>query len=573
MSTPNPGEGQPQGGQPPLPPEPGAPQPEYLSFGEGQPLLPATKPAGGRGRRIGLIGGAVVGLGALAAAGTWAFVALSGGGAQPAAVLPSSAVAYASIDLDPSAGQKIEALKTLKKFPALDDALNLDADDDLRRAFFDRMQDEGACDNLDYDKDIEPWLGDRAAVAVVDDSGDPAPVLVVQVSDEKAAEEGLTSIAHCAASGNADDAGDVAAEVGWKISDGWAIIAESDETAADVVADAAKASLVDDETYANWVDRLGNPGVVNLYLAPSAGKMLADHLDDLTGLGSGLSPMDLGVESSGNEPAAYHTDSATDDELGEARAMLKDFAGMAATVRFKDGGLEFEAVSDAKQTDGIYGTDGVDVISTLPEDTAAAVGMRFADGWVGTLLDQVKTTEPGVDDMISEIESGWGLQIPEDIETLFGDSAVLALGSDFDVNTLQQSTDGSGVPIGIKIHGDTDGIESVLDKLRGNLPPDMPVLDSEVSGDMVAVGPDDDYRSELVGDGGLGKSATFRDVVPQAEDAVAVFYVNFDANDWLTNLAESDAEAQENLEPLAGLGLSSWVDGDTTHALFRLTTN
>jgi len=506
-------------------------------------------------------------------AGTWAFVTLSGGGAQPAAALPSSTLAYASIDLDPSASQKIEALRTLKKFPALDDTLDLDADDDLRRAFFDWMQDQATCENLDYDKDLEPWLGDRAAVAAVDDSGDPAPAIVLQVTDQKSAEQGLTKLMHCEASADADDAGDIAPEMGWKISDGWAVIAESDDAAADIIADTEKASLADDETYTDWVDRLGDPGVVNLYLAPSAGKMLADHLDDLSGLGSGLSPMDLGVESSGNEPVAYHTDSAADDELDEARAMLEDFAGMAATVRFKDDGLEFEAVSDAKQTDGIYGTDGADVISTLPDDTAAAVGMRFADGWLGTLLDQIKTTEPGVDDMISEIESGWGVQIPEDIETLFGDSAVLALGSDFDVNTLQQSTDGSGVPIGVKIHGDTDGIESVLDKLRGSLPPDMPVLDSQVSGDMVAVGPDDDYRSELADDGGLGKTATFRDVVPQAEDAVAVFYVNFDANDWLTNLAESDAEAQENLEPLAGLGLSSWVDSDTTHVLFRLTTN
>jgi hypothetical protein len=49
-------------------------------------------------------------------------------------------------------------------------------------------------------------------------------------------------------------------------------------------------------------------------------------------------------------------------------------------------------------------------------------------------------------------------------------------------------------------------------------------------------------------------------------------FVNFDAGDWLTNLAQGDAEAEANLQPLKGLGMSSWIDGDTSHFLLRLTT-
>ena len=50
-------------------------------------------------------------------------------------------------------------------------------------------------------------------------------------------------------------------------------------------------------------------------------------------------------------------------------------------------------------------------------------------------------------------------------------------------------------------------------------------------------------------------------------------FVNFDAGDWLTSLAEGDQEAEDNLEPLQGLGFSSWTDDGDSHAVFRLTTD
>jgi hypothetical protein len=73
--------------------------------------------------------------------------------------------------------------------------------------------------------------------------------------------------------------------------------------------------------------------------------------------------------------------------------------------------------------------------------------------------------------------------------------------------------------------------------------------------------------------GELGDSDAFRKVVREAEDASTVVFVNFDAGDWLTNLASGDRTASDNLEPLEGLGLSVWQDGDTAHASLRLTTN
>ena len=66
-----------------------------------------------------------------------------------------------------------------------------------------------------------------------------------------------------------------------------------------------------------------------------------------------------------------------------------------------------------------------------------------------------------------------------------------------------------------------------------------------------------DYRQSLAGDGGLGDSEVFQDVVPEADRAGSVLFVDFDAGDWLTGLARATRRLQDNLEPLAALGISA----------------
>ena len=88
---------------------------------------------------------------------------LSGGGAQPEDALPGGAFAFAKVDLDPSAGQKINALRFLRKFPALRDKVSLNGD--LRETLFESVSESAGWEKLDYDQDVEPWLGSRVAIA------------------------------------------------------------------------------------------------------------------------------------------------------------------------------------------------------------------------------------------------------------------------------------------------------------------------------------------------------------------------------------------------------------------------
>ncbi len=262
----------------------------------------------------------------------------------------------------------------------------------------------------------------------------------------------------------------------------------------------------------------------------------------------------------------------------DATDALKQFEGMAATIRFNDGALELEGAGDPGKASAqqLASSDkGDDVVATLPADTAAAIGAGFPDGWFTKLVDQMASSSGmSASDLMEQMSQTSGLDLPADAETLTGDSMALSVGSGFDPETLVNSTDGSGVPIAAKIQGDSDAIDGVLAKLRPQMGAEASLLGSDSSGDMTAVGPDPDYRSQVLGHGNLGDSAVFKDVVREADKASALFYVNFDTgDDWLSKLAGGDRQVADNLKPLEGLGMSTWVDGGASHLVLRLTTD
>jgi hypothetical protein len=486
----------------------------------------------------------------------WAAWSFFSTGAQPAEALPASTLGYVSIDLDPSGGQKIEALRTLKKFPAFDDNVDLGTDDDVSEWIFDQIQDEPGCEDLDYQDDIDPWLGDRFAVAAVDTGNDqPSPIFVVQVSDEDAAAAGLKKLRECGG-GTTDDGA-------WAIADGWALIGETQDIVDGVAEDAADSTLADDEDFQHWTEAAGDAGILSVYAAPSAGQALADiftdSLGDLEGLGV------PGVQ----------------DQMDEATAELKAFKGAAATVRFDDGGLEVEVAGEvgAKSATLSAGGDGAKAVSTLPDDTAAALGLGldFKDGWLDELLKPLaQQTGESADDLLAEANEQLGLNLPEDAETLLGSSLALAIDADFDPESFMSSQGPGEVSgVGVKVFGDADDIDTVLDKLRSAAGgADEGAIDSDSGDGVVAIGPDADYRKALLEDGGLGDTDKFRRVVEHADDATGILYLDFDALDgWIADLTGDDAEARDNLEPLGAFGVSAWQDDDVSHAVIKVTTD
>ncbi|WP_372727263.1 DUF3352 domain-containing protein [Nocardioides sp.] len=518
-------------------------EPELLELGGGAPMRSAREPR--RVRRGVLAAAGVAALG-LAGVSIWAAVAFFASGPQPAETLPASTVAYVSVDLDPSGEQKIAAVQMLRQFPAIRDEIGLDTTDDLRKAIFEEIQAEaGACTGLDYADDVEPWLGDRMALALVDrDTQDPAPVAAVQVTDAEAADAGLAALSACG-----EDAG--SQPLGFAVSGGWAVLAESDEIAEQVIDDAAESSLADDADYRTWTEKAGGAGIVSFYVSDGIGPMIQE------GLGS-LGPADPRAE-------AY-------------AGALEQYGAAAGALRFGDNSLELEMVTDVSgvEVDWADNDRGDDVAARLPVDTAMVLGAGLSDGWTDALLEQFAAGAGDgfdLDALLAEASRQSGLELPDDLETLTGRSVAISVGSDLDVDAMMRSATPQ-VPVAWSVEGDSDAVADVLDRVGSRFGPlAAGLLGSDADGDLSVIGPDPDYRAAVLAGGELGELEAYREAVPESERSMFVLFVNFDRGSWLNGLSADDPELMENLEPLHAFGFSGWMDGDVGHSLLRLTTD
>lgn len=538
--------------------------PEYLESSSGSPVAGSARSSDNR-KRVVVLGG-LLGLLALGGGAAWAASSFLSTGDQPAQALPAATIGYASVDLDPSGEQKVEAIRTLRKFPAFADNIDLDTDDDLRERLFTELTESGECEGLDYTADVEPWLGDRVAVAAVDTGAEsPSPVLVVQVTDAGAADDGLATLQQACGGDEVDST-----TAAWTVEGDWAVIGESVEITDQVVADAAESSLADDADFARWTQEAGDPGIISMYAAPTAGTYMADLIGARqAGLDSmgGMEGMDGMVEP--------------DDELTEEMEQsLAEFRGAAATIRFDDGALEIEAAADPGQSlTALSGIDqgGSELVSALPDDTVAAFALGFSEGWFTEMVDNVagmSGADMTVEEMMAEMSAVSGLDLPADAEALAGDAMAVSMGAGFDLEAFFNGGPGE-LPMGVTIQGDPDDIQGVLDKLEAQMGPEADMLETEVEGDKVVISPNDDYRATLAAGGTLGDSEAFEEVVDDADEASAVLFVDFDADDnWLARMAgEEDPEIGENIEPLSAFGVTGWLEEGVSHSVVRLTTD
>lgn len=505
------------------------------------------------GRRAYLLGGALAVLAVGGGAAAWAAVSFFGTGAQPAEALPASTLGYVSVDLDPSGSQKIEALKLARKFPAFKEQVGLDADDDVRKWIVEQIARDAECD-IDFETDVEPWLGSRAAVAAVDGADGPFPVFVLQTTDAGKAETGLEALVACDG-----------AESAWQIEGDWAVVAETEEQVEETVAATDDGALADDEDFQRWTGETGDAGILTAYAAPDAFAAVA-------ALGE-----DLGYVEDSADVAPFGMAEACPGATAEDAEAVPGFEGGAATLRFSGDGLEVEVASSGG-AGGLGGAD-IDVVRGLPEDTAAAIGFGVPEGWwdaFGANLEAVCGDDVDPARVLQPIAEMTGLDLPADVETLLGDGVALALGGGVDPEALINSSDPAALPLAMRLAADPEDAEAVLEKLRsgslGQLAPELLQADAGDGG--VALGFDPEFRAEVAADGRLGEQETFRDLVPDADAAAAVLYLNLDQLDEaMDQLAGGEQQVIDNLRPLTGLGASLWLDDGVSRARLKLLTD
>jgi len=528
-------------------------QPEYL----GSDAVPDEPTGPRRGRRTGVVVGVAVATVAAVGAGAYGVAQMMSGGASPASAVPASAIAYVSVDLDPSAVQKIEAIEILRKFPSLRSELDISSRDDLRRTVFEGIQKSGDCRSLDYADDVESWIGNRVALAAIpatEGSADEKvkPLLALQVSDQDEARTGIRAIQKCAGDGE---------KLGIAASGDYVLLSEKQADADAMATSVQSAALADDEDFTTWMDRTGDSGIITMYAAKEAASIAVD-LAGQTDRDSG----DLEPGSGGSRRGK------------QVAAALRGFEGAAGVVRFNDGAVEAEFSSKglSRGMGGADGEQGPDV-ATLPGTTAAVLSVALQDGWLDEGMETFRSMMgEDFDASLARAEQQTGLKLPEDVETLLGDGVSISVDSSLDVEGLKRSPDPRKVPAGIRITGDAAQITAVIDKLKAAAGPRADVVQVRSKGDVVSVGLDKAYVDTLLESGDLGDSAAFSTVIPEAGRASAVLFVDFDAgNGWAERLAAGqDPEAKVDVKPLDALGVSSWEDGDQVqHAMLRLTTD
>ncbi len=550
----------------------------------GLPIEPMAVQPVRKSRRPLLIAGAIAGVLAVVG-GAWAVKSFLLPGAQPAEALPASTIAYLAVDLDPSASQKIEAYQFLKRFPTIKRDLSLDAQDKASKNWFDALTKDSKCKNLDFAKDVEPWLGARASVALVD-LGEKTPTVVgvVQVTDEAAAKTGLKAISACAG------------DIGFAVDGDWAVLGEKASQAEKVIADAARGSLADDKTFQTWIGQLGDPGIVTMYSSPAAGKALIDSgLGDLMSSPAGMSGPGVSedeyfkaYDKHCKRPASAKCQKFLNDpNLGpgsavpeeptisdETRKQLEDYAGGAASIGFVDGALQAELAVSSDKVLLATGANVDSLVAGLPADSAMVASAAFKKGWVSDFFDELSTFGFPTSDFVKSLEQDLGLSIA-DMETLFGTRTAFAFGPGV-FDSSADSSDPSTMPLGLLAEGDPAAIEAALDKLRGSstfTDRAAPTLVSETVDGRVAFGFQQAYVTALAsGDGKLGSTADFKNLVGTSHPAAEIVYLNFDAEHWLDSaVADADPSVKENLKPLVGLGITAWLDGKYQHSVIRLS--
>jgi Protein of unknown function (DUF3352) len=187
------------------------------------------------------------------------------GGADPASAVPADAMVYSEVVIQPSGGVRDDALAAAGKVLRTDDPSGK-----LRELVDKALAQDGSA--LDWDKDIKPWLGDRAGVwfsSRLDSEGDPGGSALIATTDPDAAldafhkassAEKLTSRTYHDASYEVDKDG-VATGI---VDDFLATGPEADFKR--TVDAAAGDSLADSDRYRKAVDGLDDSRLAHFYV-------------------------------------------------------------------------------------------------------------------------------------------------------------------------------------------------------------------------------------------------------------------------------------------------------------------
>jgi Protein of unknown function (DUF3352) len=522
------GPDQPDYSGPPVPYEISPPE-VYLPHPDANPYPYQPAPStGGRAKKI-IAGAAVVAVLAGGAVAAYAYSVLASSGIQPERVLPANTVAFAKLDLDPAAGQKIAVYRLSKKFPALSKgAANIQDEKNaaLSALFGDQSE-------LNYTADIKPWLGDRVAIAAVPDASSESgldPVIAVAYTDEAKMKAAFGKAARAEK------------DFGYVTVNGYALVTDSQAHAENVLTGVRHATLASNGHYRADLRSLRGDQIAVGWADLSA-TVAALKVSDQSALGaSGLGQLKGLSAAGGRVIIGAH---ASSDYLEVTAVAHQDRAAKASRAADKP----------------VEGTlTRLDSATTSAALEVSGLGDAFSAAWTNA------ATNPALRQQAEGFLASTGLRLPTDLVALFGTDTTVSVhlphgtSGEPDV-AVQVSTSGAGRA---KQLIDELSQQPPLDFFTGNLHASL-----TSGGYLVSTNPG--YQPQArPGSLALGDDPAFVKAVPNSAKAGLIGYVN------IGSLLDSDPQAsakdRADWKHVGSLGLSSIPGPDGDRILLRLTT-
>jgi Protein of unknown function (DUF3352) len=497
----------------------------------------AAEPTPRRRRTRWVAGISAVAVLAAAGAGYAAFSALSGGGSQPEDVLPAATIAFVKVDLDPSAGQKLELFKLLQRFPKSAELTSADTDfgDWLIRRL---VESDATPDGIQFAKDIKPWLGQRFAVAAVSGGssatgkGSVTPLVVLQESDQDAATAALNKLAAASKPSPLD----------YAFADGYVVVSPGSATAAHAaVAAAAVASLGQNSRYVADVASLNSDQVVTGWAdAAKLGGLVKSQLGALSALG--------GAAAGGTAQLGSLVDSAY-----QGRWVLGAHAA--------DGSIEVQFETLGGKVTPASPPVLAAMKNFLP-DPVAALSVTGMGQRVDALWQQLSAT-PAYKTAVAQAQSELGLTLPGDLKTLLGEQLDVSVAGDL-----------TSAPewLAASTSANAGAAKAVLDKVLAGTGADPSVVAERVNTGTLYVG-SSQQAVDSAGKASLADNPLFGRAVADPASAQLIAFVDltkvWKALDSAAGADSLSAEEQE-LRAVAAVGLSERQGGGNSSFTLRV---
>lgn len=485
----------------------------------------------------------------------------AGGGPDPATVVPPSAPLYMELAVKPEGERREDALAAARKVMRTDHpgAKLLDL-------IGDTLQSEDI--DLDYKRDVEPWLGERVGVFVTSPETDEPPTLVaVAVTDTAKARSTVAALRR---------------DAGFKLrtgryhgveydvdGDGMAsgvvgdFLVLADEPRFKQAVDASKGeSLAESRAYESAIAKLDDRRVGTMYMtadttfAPSGGdtaenRLLQDQMRQAFNL-ERVPPFAFGLVADGDRIAI-------------------------------EGEFALGGGSDAYRRLAELGSIAVPLVADAPADAWVAYGLPDLGGFTRTLLTTF-AGGAGTAEVAASIQESTGLDLERDLLAWMGDAAMFVRGHDaatLDGALVVEAKDAGAARRALpkltaalqRYVTDTKQEPMALEgaDLALRLTPpytDKPVVLAVGKGRMVAAYGEDAARAGLEPADRLGDTAEYKAVTESLADGLkpAIFFSMPGALKGLDTLAEGSdpayAKVRPYLEVFAGIATGGRREGD-----------